>query len=156
MDIFRFVDPATPSTIRLNLNNQSQWLVGQGLDLGGDEPTLKFLHQSPHVGSELASVDLATVTMTVPLILMPQATAADIETAVNALNTELARLNNCIEYRPTGITSGATWLIDTFRAPKISVHDGAQRPSQWMKKDGKLFVINIIRQPALRQRGTMI
>jgi hypothetical protein len=155
VNIFRFVDPANTASVRLDLNNPAQWLVGEGLDLGGDDPELTLLEQRPYNGAELASVFLPPVGMTVPLILMPQANAAAIETAVNALNAELARTVNAIDYRPSDL-SGTDWIIDTFRSPRISVHNGERRVNQWKKRDGKLFVLTIFRQPEFRTRGAMI
>jgi len=155
MAIFRFVDPVTPATVRLNLRNRSGWYLGEGLDLGGKTSVRKFLRQDGVSGAELASAWQDVTQMVVPLILTPQATAAAMESLITQLNTELERLTNCIEYMPDGL-SGTSWLIDTFQTDSISSQHGDRRPSQWLKLDGDLHVLQIDRQPTMRGRGTGI
>jgi len=114
-----------------------------------------YIHQRGYDGVELADAWYDVVTMTIPLIMMPQSTAAAIETLMNSLNTELARPNNGIEYLGDEL-SGSSWILDTFASDKVSVHHGEQIRAPWKKREGMLFELHIDRQPVMRVRGTLI
>jgi hypothetical protein len=152
--VFRFVDPGTQA-LRLELLNRSGWYLGEGMSIGRTAASQKFLSQPGVDGVEMADAWFGSpVTMTIPLILTPQASASAMETLVNALNTELARDTNCIAYLPDDLT-GNNFLIDTFKSELVSLHQGAKRRSPWVGHDGTLVVVQIERQPLFRGRGTM-
>lgn len=159
MALFRFVDPSSGS-VRLDMRNRSGWYLGEGLDLGRKQITHKWLSQDGVDGAELASSWADIVQMTVPLILTPQATSGAIETLMNALNTELRRATNGIEYLPDGLTgswgANTTWLINTYRADEVSLQDG-QGGSQWVRRTGKMLIpLTIFRQPDFARRGLIV
>jgi hypothetical protein len=151
MAIFRFI--TEPSTVELDMRNLSGWYVAEGLDIGGTRAIRKYLKQDGVDGAELVKTWRDIVTMTVPLILTPQADANAMETLLNDLNAELRKDTNVIEYLPHGLT-GTSYLIDTFRADEVSLADGQSIRVPWSRPgNGVLITIHIERQPTFRGRG---
>lgn len=155
MQIFRFIDPDTLA-VRLDLNDPHGWLLGEGLDLGRKAVTKRWLSQEGVDGAEMAGSWHEIVQMPrVPLILMNQATAGDMETLIHQLNAELGRPQNCIEALPNGLDpASGTYYIDTYMADEVSSYDGEERRTPWLEKGAKLFVLQIDRKPDMRGRGT--
>jgi len=152
--IFRFI--TEPSTVNLDMRSATGWYVGEGLDLGGSNVVKKFLKQDGVDGAELAKSWLDIVTMTIPLVMLPQANATAIKALVDALNAELRKPLNVIEYLPHGIT-GTAFLLDTFRANEISLADGQKVFVPWSRPgNGYIITLSVDRQPVMRGGGVMI
>jgi len=154
MAILRFI--TEPSTVNLDLRNSSGWYVGEGLDLGGIEKTRKYLRQEGVDGAELAKSWANVVQMTIPLILTAQANSSAMLSLLDALNTELRKTTNVLEYLPHGLT-GTTYLMDTFEADEVSLADGQRVRTPWVTPGyGYLIVVRIDRQPNMRGRGIVV
>lgn len=155
MQTFRFVS-ADGSQVLLDLNDTTGWTLGRGFDLGTRTLERTWLSQPPYDGATLASAWAPVVEMRVPLILMPQASAAAIRTKFLALKTELDRPVNVIEFREP--TDTASYYIDTFRAdvPSLAAR-GVDAPNMYLglRSIGP-FVLSISRLPDLRGAGLMI
>ena len=152
--IFRFI--TEPSTVNLDMRSTTGWYVSEGLDIGGTNVVKKFLKQDGVNGAELARSWLDIVTMSVPLVLMPQANAAAMKTLLDSLNVELRKPTNVIEYLPHGITATA-FLMDTFRANEVSLADGQRVRVPWARPgEGYLISLVIDRQPVMRGGGVVI
>lgn len=153
MKIFRWVDPGTLA-VRLDMNLKTGIYLGEGADVGGKPVTYKWLSQEGIDGAELASSWHDIVTMTIPLVITPQATAAAMETLINALNVELDRATNAIEMMPDDLT-GTSYIMDTYRANQVSMHQGLVRRSPWKVKFAYV-AIEVPRKPDMRGRGLIV
>ena len=151
--IFRFTDGA--STVRLDMNTTSGWVLGRGLNLGAANLESVWLSQPPYDGAELASSYRPIVTMTIPLIMTKQANAAAMKTLFDALVTELDRTANFIEYRPDGYAT--SYLIDTYRASIPSLLGGVFAPTPFLLLQTQVpLTLTIPRKPQLRTAGSYI
>jgi hypothetical protein len=156
VQIFRFVDPVTTTTVRLNLVDPTGWQLGRGFDLGARRLERVWLTQPPYDGGTLASSFAPPVKMVVPLVLMPQVDAATVRAKYNLLKTELDRPVNAIEMRePNDSTS---FIIDTFRADVPSLaHHAFDAPNMFLSfRSIGPFILEIDRMPDLRGAGLMI
>lgn len=144
---FRFVDDS--GTTRLDLNDETGWVLGRGLDFGVSTLEKKYLQQTPFDGATLASSFRPPVTMTVPLLLMTQSSADALRTKFEALATELNRAQNVLEWRGTGMTQSV--FIDTYRADVPSLIRGVDSPSPYLfRHSAGLVVCQIDRAPLVR------
>ena len=152
--IFRFI--TEPSTVNLDMRSATGWYVAEGLDIGGTKAIKKFLKADGVDGAELAKSWLDIVTMTIPLMLLPQANAAAQLALLNSLNAELRKPTNVIEYLPHGITATA-YLMDTFRADEVSLADGQKVFVPWSRPgNAYMITLSIERQPTMRGGGTIV
>lgn len=152
---FRFVDPANLSTVRLDLNSTTGWMLARGLDLGIVTTEKTWLMQPPYDGATLASSYRPPVRMKVPLLMTPQASTSAMKTLYEALVTELDRTSNAIEFRPVG--ESTSWIIDTYRADIPSLMKGDFAPMAFvLKQTTTILTLEIDRAPQLRQAGTYI
>jgi hypothetical protein len=154
MDRFRFVT-YDGSTLRLDLNTESGWMLARGFVLGNVRLERTYITQPPYAGGTLASSWKPVVQMTVPLILTKQTNIAAIRTKFDALKTELERDTNTIEMRENG--DNTSYYIDTYKADMPSLHRGIDAPNlmQYGVVIGPI-VLEIDRYPDLRGAGTMI
>lgn len=152
--ILRFEDDA--GVTRLNLNTTTGFELGEGLDLGDDELQTTWLSQPPYPGAAQAATHRPIVVMTIPLLLLPQASFAAMETLKEALDAELDRVTNIIRFQPDG--AAAAWLIDTYRAPRPSLYrgQGSIIPSNARLYDPQPITLQIPRFPEMRNAGAFI
>jgi len=154
--IMRFVDPDNTATIRLDLRTSTGWYVGEGTDIGRPNVIRKTLAQDGVDGAEVAATwHEGLVSMAFELILRPQANAAAMETLVNALNTELLRTKNGIEYLPHGLT-GTTWILDTVRSQPIVLQEGDGYSPYVRPQNAHMVNFTIDRQPVVRGRSATL
>lgn len=147
---FRFVDPQATSTVRLDLNDGVTWALAQGLDFGvADLASEGSISAPPYPGDIEYGLRRARREMQVPLCCLARGTDA-ILAAFNALNTELDRAANAIEWKPHG-SSGASQFLDTYRAPLVSPFRGQALPGDdFASQDLGALVIVIPYHPVSR------
>lgn len=148
---FRFVT-GVGGSVRLDLNDETGWVLGRGLDFGVSSLEKKYLQQAPFDGATLASSYRPPVTMTVPLILTTQASADAVRTKFEALATELDRATNVLEWRGTGMTQSI--FIDTYRADVPSLIRAVDSPSPYLYKSSAGIVVCSIDRAPLVHLGT--
>lgn len=151
--MMRFVDGG--GAVRLDLNDPTGFVLLQGWSLGDPDLEQVWLHQAPSSGAVLASSRDGIRTMLVPIRLTQQVSIAAVQTKMTALFTELGRVTNVIEFRPTG--AAASYLIDTFRAPAPSLFRGQDTPNPAIYlQDTRPMELLIPRMPEMRGAGVHV
>lgn len=151
--ILRFV-AANETTVTLDLNSTTGFKLGRGFQLGTPPEEQAWLTQQPYDGATLAATRTDITIMSVPLVLMPQATWAAVKTLFDALAVELRRNTNIIEFRPHG--AAASYFIDTYRAPVPSLFRGVDLQSVAHRLWDAEIPVLIPRHPVLRGAGAFI
>lgn len=153
--ILRFVDPATHSTVRLDLNSTSGFQLLRGLDLGSPDIEEETLSQQPFDGEEVTASRRPRVQMSIPVRMTTQASVAAMKTLYDLLAIELDRATNAIEYRPSG--AAASYFFTTYRAPIPSLTRGEDSPAPFfLLADPRPMVLAIMRDPQATGAGAYI
>lgn len=147
----RFVEP-TSHAIRLILNTDTGWSVGEGLDLGGAGLEETTLSNETEDNEEVLSARRPRSVATLPLILTEQTGVAAIIALKDALTVELDRDTNCIEFRPEG--GSFSYFFDSYRAPIPSLARGQRLLTECLLHDSESMPL-VIRRNAYDQSGKL-
>lgn len=147
----RFVEP-TSHAIRLILNTDTGWSVGEGLDLGGAGLEETTLENETEDNEEVLSSRRPRSTMSIPLILTEQITVTAIIALKDALTVELDRDTNCIEFRPEGGTF--SFFFDSYRALIPSLARGQRLLTECLLLDSEPMLV-VVRRKAYDQSGKL-
>lgn len=138
--ILRCVDPTSPTSVRLNLVDGTSFIGGRGLDIGTVGVNRSWIRNTP------TGEWRGPVMMRVPLIIPRQANWAAIQALKTALNTELDRKKNGLEFRPDG--AAASWVFLTYMAEIPPIFRGQDAVDlERLLFDPVELVLNIPRHP---------
>jgi hypothetical protein len=123
VNLLRFVDSIASSPgVRLNLNDGATWSMGQGTDFGIPPMRRQLSSTLIRDGDYVGATAYGNREINLALDLYPAAnggTPDNVAAQIQALQRELDRPNNILQYTPNGATN--TVFFRTFRASPDSV-----------------------------------
>lgn len=139
----------------LNLNSPTGFqLVAPGVWFEDLDVDRKWLSQPPHPGAVSAGDGRSIRIMHVHIRMTKQSSVAAMKTLQESLNAELDRKVNEISWTPDGWPDD--YLIDTYRAPLVSLFRGQEIVPTQRKQDLEAIELKIPVHPVFRGAGQYI
>jgi hypothetical protein len=139
----------------LDLNTPAGFvLTARGVTLEDLDVDRQWLSQPPHDGALPAGDHRPVRIMQISIRMTEQATAAAMKALQEALNLELDRPVNEISWTPAGWAEPE--LIDTYRAPLVSLFRGQDLVPTIQKRDLEPMELKIPIHPVMRGAGSFI
>lgn len=142
-----FADPSTLA-VRLQLNTDDGWSLGEGIDLGGLGLEETVLSNETEDDEEVLSSRRPRSTMEIPLVLRKQTSVAAIISLMTALEVECDRAANAIVYQFVGTTTKKVY--DTYRCAVPSLIRGQRLLTDCLKHDSEQLVLTPRRKARAR------